>query len=131
MTSSNELGMPIWLSTSRFAPPTDILRTKQSIWEPSNEIVPAFMTFWRWAIVIHQNPLCQCVQIPLTRPLASYTRGYDHVTEIDVQAPSPRPQRQGSQQTPPAPLLGRSHWAISLKHMWAYLMLLDRKTFEP
>jgi hypothetical protein len=34
--------------TSRFAPPTDILRTKQSIPEPSNEIVPAFMTFWRW-----------------------------------------------------------------------------------
>ena len=40
-------GMPISLSTSRFAPPTDMLRTTQSIAEPTNEIVPAFMTFWR------------------------------------------------------------------------------------
>src|SRR5258707_3371231 len=37
--------MPIWLSTSRFAPSPDMLRTRQSIPEPSNEIVPAF----RWA----------------------------------------------------------------------------------
>src|ERR1700736_4166311 len=61
MTRSNELGMPIWLSTSRFAPPTDILRAKQSIWEPSNEIVPAFMTFWRWVLRLSsiKTPLCQ------------------------------------------------------------------------
>jgi hypothetical protein len=45
---AHELGIPIWLSTSRLAPPTDILRTKQSIPEPSNEIVPALMTFWLW-----------------------------------------------------------------------------------
>src|SRR5258706_5524189 len=31
ITRSNELGMPIWLSTSRFAPSPDILRTRQSI----------------------------------------------------------------------------------------------------
>ena len=39
MTRSNELGMPVWLSTSRFAPPSEILRTKQSVPEPSNKIV--------------------------------------------------------------------------------------------
>src|SRR6266481_7315467 len=40
--------MPIWLSTSRFAPSPDILRTRQSIPEPSNEIVPAFRICWLW-----------------------------------------------------------------------------------
>jgi hypothetical protein len=57
MTRSNELGIPIWLSTSRLAPPTDILRTKQSIPEPSNEIVPALMTFLLLGVslVVHHN----------------------------------------------------------------------------
>src|SRR5712691_1037665 len=41
--------MPIWLSTSRFAPKLDILRTRQSIPEPSNEIVPAFRICCLWA----------------------------------------------------------------------------------
>jgi hypothetical protein len=45
----NQLGMPIWLSTSRFPPLSEMLRTKQSIPEPPNKIVPAFMTFWRWS----------------------------------------------------------------------------------
>ena len=39
--------MPIWLSTSRFAPSPDILRTRQSIPEPSNEILQAFGIFRR------------------------------------------------------------------------------------
>jgi hypothetical protein len=44
--------MPIWLSTSRFAPPSEMLRTKQSIPEPPNKIVPAFMTLWRWSRLV-------------------------------------------------------------------------------
>jgi hypothetical protein len=36
--------MDIWLSTSRFAPPTETSWTAQSIFEPWNEIVPAFRT---------------------------------------------------------------------------------------
>src|SRR5260370_42291952 len=71
MTRSNELGIPIWLSTSRLAPPTDILRTKQSIPEPSNEIVPALMTFWRWVSRLSiTTALCQAFQFLLyTEPM--------------------------------------------------------------
>src|SRR5450631_656598 len=66
MTRSNELGIPIWLSTSRLAPPTDILRTKQSIPEPSNEIVPTLMTFWRWVSRLSiTTALCQAFQFLL------------------------------------------------------------------
>src|SRR5438552_7788622 len=72
MTRSNELGMPIWLSTSRFAPPTEILRTKQSIPEPSNEIVPAIMTFWPWVPRLWsiRPPYAKAFKISLKRPLA-------------------------------------------------------------
>src|SRR3989442_11850432 len=48
--------MPIWLSTSRFAPSPDILRTRQSIPEPSNEIVPAFRMCWRWVPRFSSRP---------------------------------------------------------------------------
>jgi hypothetical protein len=67
MIRSNELGIPIWLSTSRLAPPTDILRTKQSIPEPSNEIVPALMTFWRRVsrLSFITTALCQAFQFLL------------------------------------------------------------------
>src|SRR5664280_1131834 len=80
MTSSNELGMPIWLSTSRFAPPTDIFRTKQSIPEPSNEIVPAFMTFWRWVPRFSsiRTPLCQSVQKSPKQATRVFACGNDH-----------------------------------------------------
>src|SRR5260221_3167218 len=48
--------MPIWLSTSRFAPSRDMLRTTQSIPEPSNEIVPAFRMGWRWVPRFSSRP---------------------------------------------------------------------------
>src|SRR6266403_2572392 len=56
ITRSNELGMPIWLSTSRFAPSPDMLRTRQSIPEPSNKIVPAFRMGWRWVPRFSSRP---------------------------------------------------------------------------
>src|SRR5258706_7394139 len=48
--------MPIWLSTSRFAPSSDMLRTRQSIPEPSSEIVPAFRMGWRWVPRFSSRP---------------------------------------------------------------------------
>src|ERR1700692_2338772 len=80
MTRSNELGMPIWLSTSRFAPPTDILRTKQSIPDPANEIVPAFKSFWRWVSRLWpiRTPSAKAFKMSLSMPLAFNARGNNH-----------------------------------------------------
>lgn len=48
MTKSKSFGMPTWLSTSRHAPVSDTLRTRQSIAAPRKEIVAPFKVRWRW-----------------------------------------------------------------------------------
>ena len=123
MTRSNELGMPIWLSTSRFAPPTDILRTKQSIPEPSNEIVPAFMTFWRWVSRSWpiRTPFCpKAFKISLSRPLAFYTRGNDHGFPI-------RCSSAFHKTTAASPQANDSCWErlVEPLHLWASLKPID------
>src|ERR1700730_4345286 len=93
MTRSNEPGIPIWLSTSRFAPPSEMLRTKQSIPEPPNRIVPAFMTFWRWSRLLfittaQMHPL-KFLQIDHRR----YDCGYGASKSFDCQATPLRRRR--------------------------------------
>jgi hypothetical protein len=83
--------------------------------EPSNKIVPAFMTFWRWV------PRSSSIRTPACRSGQNSPKGHSHfiyccfVNQLDLQVPSTRPQRQARQQTPLALSLGTSRRTISLR----------------
>src|SRR6266478_2596541 len=133
MTRSNELGMPIWLSTSRFAPPTEILRTKQSIPEPSNEIVPAIMTFWRWVPRLWsiRPPLCQSVQnFPKLGHSHSMMVAYDHDYSIRRSSAFQKITTASPPTKAASTLVGKVLLSTSSQHLCASLKPIDTTCFR-